>query len=900
MIPYVLTVIFMPVFFFTLILVKPIWYEISMFVTGATGIPLPWVDIILASTVMFFLCAVALVSIKIHRHRNNRQLTIPLSLKIIPWPVLIIWAGLWAQLLSQTWALFLKPELEYLYAKSAAGICLVLATTLAAAAIWQFLEGMKKRRRGGHGRGLVYAVLLALLSVSVLLHYFLVVPAPDHRLLPGETQNPKTPAEYVNTLIGTRGGYEYGRTTPAVTPPFGMTHWSPITGDNAVGHPIYKYDDTTMHGFTGTHKPAYWMGDYGQVIIMPGTGKVSTSRSERALPCDHTRETATPWYYRVPLDSPQGTITAEMTATTRCGIMRFTFPEGSDPFLVIEASRHPGFEGSLSIDPDSGVLTGWNSDRFSDTISPSLENFRGHFVIMIDLPVKEYGTWGQDGMTSGTPHFKGNHGGMWVRLDTSRSSTVTMHTGTSFISGKQAMENLRRETSKRGFGELKKLCRWGWEEALSRVTVQSGSTTDKISFYTAMYHCLLYPRVFSEYGCYYSPFDDRVHTGTSYNDYSLWDTFRALHPLLILAAPQHVNGMMQSLVQNYREGGWMPKWPNPTYSNIMIGTHADSVIADALVKGFSGFDVQDAYRAMLKNATVPPEGDREKRWADRDPWTSYEARGGLSWYMERGYVASDKTAESVSRTLEFAYDDFCVAQAARVLGKSGDYRRFMKRSKNYRNVYNSRTGLMAPRHYDGTWDPDPRSGFTEGDPWTYLFCVMHDPDGLIELMGGTEKFTSLLDENFEGGHYVHENEPGHHYTYLYNYAGKPWKTQEMAARYRHEKYGATPDGLSGDDDCGQMSAWYVFSALGFYPVAPGSKQYALGTPLFREATLNLQSQYGQRRFIIKAEDLSGKNIYVKNVRLNGRQLEEPFISHDDIVRGGTLVFTMTSRPNHRR
>jgi predicted alpha-1,2-mannosidase len=364
--------------------------------------------------------------------------------------------------------------------------------------------------------------------------------------------------------------------------------------------------------------------------------------------------------------------------------------------------------------------------------------------------------------------------------------------------------------------------------------------------------------------------------------------------------------MITSLLQMYEEGGWMPMWPNPTYSNIMIGTHADSVIADAYVKGIRGFDLQKAYEATHKDAMTPPDGDTTNRWADRAPWTAFEARGGLTWYKSLGYVPIDKTDESVSRTLEFAYDDYCVAQLAKAVGKQDDYELLMRRSRNYKNLYDPVVGFMRPKKSDGTWDEeawaskeDRKPGFTEGSPWTYLFCEMQDIPGMIALLGGPQKFAAKLDENFSGGHYRHDNEPGHHYTYLYDYCGEPWKTQEKVRETMASQYHNAPDGLSGNDDCGQMSAWYIFSAMGFYPVTPGTPVYALGSPLFKRAAIMLDKPYKKGPFTVIARNQSLANKYIQSATLNGKPLKEPFIKHSDIANGSTLVFFMGPKPNKK-
>jgi predicted alpha-1,2-mannosidase len=357
--------------------------------------------------------------------------------------------------------------------------------------------------------------------------------------------------------------------------------------------------------------------------------------------------------------------------------------------------------------------------------------------------------------------------------------------------------------------------------------------------------------------------------------------------------------MVTSLLQMYEEGGWLPMWPNPAETNTMISTHADSVIADAYIKGVRGFNLQKAYAAMYKDAMTPPDGDVKNRWKDGVRWTTYEARGGLSWYKSLGYVPQDNTDESVSRTLEFAYDDFCVAQIAKAVGKGNDYDLFMNRSRYYKNLYDPTTGFMRPKNSDGSWYEDDKAGFTEGSPWTYLFCAMQDIPGLIALLGGEERFAAKLDENFSGGHYRHDNEPGHHYAYLYDYCNQPWKTQAKVREAMALNYHNKPDGLNGNDDCGQMSAWYIFSAMGFYPVTPGSPVYAIGSPLFEKATIVLTRPYQRASFTVIARDQSPTNKYIQSATLNGKLLKEPFINHADIANGSTLVFLMGPQPNKR-
>ena len=713
------------------------------------------------------------------------------------------------------------------------------------------------------------------------------------------------PIDYVDTMVGTTGpsDSDYGGMIPGVARPFGMTHWTAMTRENKISICPYKYSDTTIRGFLGTHQPAIWMGDYGYVSLMPSVGEL---KIDRQYPFNHRDEMSAPNYYSVKMGSAAETIRAEMTSTTRAGYLRFTFPSNQTAHIVITAIRSQQFSGFVHIDQKNQEITGYNPDRMSAELGPPLPNFKGYFVIQFRKPFKNFGTWEGSTVNSANTEQTGRRMGAYVTFSTLANEVVEVRIGTSFISIEQARANLQKEIADWNFERIKAEGRTVWNKALGKIVVDGAAKEDRINFYTAMYHTLLFPRIFSEYGRYYSAFDDRIHNGVSYNDYSLWDTFRAEHPLLLLTQPQLVPDMITSLLQMYEEGGWMPMWPNPTYSNIMIGTHADSVIADAYVKGIRGFDLKTAYAATYKNAMTPPDGDENNRWTDRAPWTAFEARGGLTWYKSIGYVPIDKTDESVSRTLEFAYDDFCVAQIAKAAGKTNDYELLMQRSRNYKNLYDPISGFMRPKKSDGSWDEeawaskeDRKPGFTEGSPWTYLFCEMQDIPGMIELMGGHEKFAAKLDENFSGGHYRHDNEPGHHYTYLYDYCEQPWKTQERVRETIASHYHHSPDGLSGNDDCGQMSAWYIFSAMGFYPVTPGSPVYAIGSPLFSKATILLDKPYKARRFTVIARNQSKENKYIQSATLNGKPLRTPFINHSDIGKGSTLLFVMGPKPNKK-
>lgn len=720
--------------------------------------------------------------------------------------------------------------------------------------------------------------------------------------------------DYVNPIIGTAfagfaKGLEGGGTMPCVNRPFAMTNFVAQTAENKMGRMSYVYEDSTVTGFLASHQPTVWMGDYGYVSVMPQVGPLKVLPKERALPYRHSDETARPYYYSVNMQSPGGTIRGEIAGASRCGIFRFTFPRSEQAHLIIQGinlnpelkdwandiqTRLQTLRGFVQVNPEQNEITGYNPDRQSAQLGPALPNFKGYFIIRFSKPFHTYGTWNNDSIHPAYRQQYGTRMGAYISFHTAAQETIQVTVATSFISLEQARMNLEKEIGRQSFEQVVNATRQAWQQQLGRLQVHGISAEQKTIFYTALFHTMLFPREFSEYGRYYSAFDDQVHEGESYNDYSLWDTFRAEHPLLTLLQPERVGPMVQSLLQMYQQGGWVPMWPNPTYTNIMIGTHGDAVIADALVKGFTGFDKQLAYAAMRKNSFTAPDGDTLKKWGDRDLWTSYEARGGLTYYHRLGYVPSDKTKESVSRTIEYSIDDYCVAQAAALLGKTADEQQLRRWSENYRNVYNPATGFAAPRKADGSWDSNTAEGFTEGSNWTYTFGALHDIPGMINIMGGPKAFAAKLTENFEGGHYRPDNEPGHHYIYLFNYCGMPWKTQELIRRHTSaENFRNAAIGINGNDDCGQTSAWYLFSVMGFYPVTPASGEYVIGAPQYPAFTLTLP---GGKKLEIEARNISETNKYVQAVTLNGRPLSSFTLSHKDLVQGGKLVFTMTSQP----
>ncbi len=702
-----------------------------------------------------------------------------------------------------------------------------------------------------------------------------------------QAQHTARPIDWVNERIGTGSGpIGYGGTMPFVAAPFGMTDWTAQTRQNKLGTTSYKYEDSAITGFIGTHQPAIWMGDYGYVTLMPEVGDLKVAPESRRLAFSHKDEVMRPDFYSVSMDAGEGRrVKTEMSATERCALMRFSFPAGVAGSVLVEASR-PGVAGLVQVDAERREIVGYNPDRMDSGLGPlALPHFKGYFVVQFREAWKSAVQYG--------PGDEVSHGYTGASAAFGAGAVVEARVGTSFLSIEDARRNLAEEVPGWDIAAMRRSLAAKWNAKLGLLEVEGATVEQRHIVYTALYHALLYPRVFDERGRYYSAFDDAVHAGRSYTAYSVWDTFRAEWSLLTLVAPERINGMVTALLQDYKEGGWMPKWPNPSYTNIMIGTHADSLVAEAMQKGFHGFDQKTAWDAVYKDAMTPPEGDTTRRWYDREPHTPYEARGGLTYSKVLGYVPNDKTAESASRTLEDAYDDWSVAQVAKKLGKMEDYRFFLERSQNYRHIFNPATGFMQAKNADGSWAKE-NEGWTEGDKWVYTFAVIHDEAGLMQMMGGEDKFNALLDAHFAGGHNQHKNEPSHHYGYLYDFAGQPWKTQAKVREIAAKEYADAPSGIDGDDDCGQMSAWYLFTAMGFYPVNPASGEYMIGSPLFARMSLALG---GGKRFTVTARNNSATNVYIQSAKLNGRPLDVPVVRYGEIVRGGRLEFVMGPKPS---
>ncbi|MBE7181066.1 MAG: GH92 family glycosyl hydrolase, partial [Terriglobus roseus] len=554
-------------------------------------------------------------------------------------------------------------------------------------------------------------------------------------------------------------------------------------------------------------------------------------------------------------------------------------------------------------------IAGANPDRIDRNLGPAaLPHFSGYFVAQFRQPItsaKTYGMQAASALKSAASGVESRGATAGFAQAGNGDTVIEMRVGTSFLSEAQARANLHNEVPDWNFEATRARLHETWKRKLSLVQVDGASPDQQRMVYTALYHALLYPRTFSEGGRYYSAYDDTVHAGQSYTDYSIWDTFRAEHSLLTLVAPERIDGMITALLQDFKEGGWMPKWPNPAYTNIMIATHADSMVAEAIRKGFHGFDRNTAWQAVYKDAMTPPEGDTTRRWLDREPHTPYEARGGLTYYKQLGFIPTDKTDEAASRTLEDSYDDWCVAQVAKAMGRQQDYAFFLNRSLNDRNLFDPSLGRMRGKTSDGKWAPvggtrdtpgnRSVSGWTEGDSWVYTWAPFHDIAGITRLMGGPEAASKELDAHFAGKHNVHSNEPSHHYGYLYDYVGQPWKTQARVRAIAAAEYANLPSGIDGDDDCGQMSAWFLFTAMGMYPVNPASGDYMIGSPLFARFSMEVGSG---KRFTVVAENNSAQNVYIQAATLNGKPLNVPFVTWEQIQSGATLRLVMGPQPSH--
>lgn len=711
----------------------------------------------------------------------------------------------------------------------------------------------------------------------------------------------QNPADLVDPLIGTANE---GQTFPAAGVPFAMTQWTPATRETqkkAVAP--YYYEDTQFRGFRGSH---FLSGsatqEYGSVQIMMGAGEPDFSQGVPSVEFSHSNEKATPYSYRLRL--PESGVSAALTGTERCGFLQLQFAKGGQNWVLVKNLAMLG-DGEIAVDAEKREITSRSAVRRLYAGQGKLAGISGYAVVEFDHPFTVGGTVsGTEIHPEGTKQesTQGAPGG-FVFFQLKPGEMVRMRIGTSFTSLEEARKNLRAEIPAWDFAAIERKAAAAWNAELGEVSL-TGSATDQRIFYTALYHTMLLPRIASDASGTYPRFAggasvEKAEGHVYYDDFSIWDTFRAVHPLFTILDPRRDGEMVQSLIDKGEQGGWLPIFPAwGSYTSEMDGDHGVAVIGDAYLKGIKGFDIERGYAIMRKTATEIPEDVEEYR----------DGKGlrALPSYLKYGYIPlEDPVAdafhhnEQVARTLDYAFDDFVLGKVAAKLGKTEDAAMFAKRAQNYRNVIDPETGFARGRHEDGTWitpfDPtEPATYVTEGLPYQYSFYVLQDLKGLIELEHGNEPFVAKLDELFKRDLYEHGNEPSHHIAYLYDYAGASAKTQEHVHQIVSTHYTDGPKGLAGNDDAGQMSAWYCFSALGFYPVTPGSGVYAIGTPRFPGATLRLPNG---KIFRIVAQNLSEKNFYIRRVTLNGAPLNRFWLRHEEIQNGGRLVFEMTDQPS---
>jgi predicted alpha-1,2-mannosidase len=702
---------------------------------------------------------------------------------------------------------------------------------------------------------------------------------------------------FVDPFIGTGG---HGHTFPGATRPFGMVQLSPDTRlEGWDGCSGYHYSDSVVYGFSHTHLSGTGISDYGDILLMPTAGEVflhalENGRTERGYASlfNHRNEAASPGYYRVLLEDEK--IDVELTATDRVGMHRYTYPANMEANVVLDlVHRDKVLDSELRVVSSTRIegfrrSTGWARDQ------------RLYFVAEFSRAFKAFGI-AVDGRSR--PELKEARGTdikSYFRFDSTSGAPVLVRIALSPVSVEGARANLAAELSHWDFERVRREADAAWNRELGKLHVRGGTPSQMKNFYTALYHSMIAPNLFSDVDGRYRGLDGKIHNAEDFSYYtvfSLWDTFRAAHPLYSIIDQRRSRDFIKTFLAQHQQGGRLPVWElAANETDTMIGYHAVSVIADAVAKGVGGFNLEDAYEAMKHSANLN--------------------HFGLASYKQRGFISSEDEPESVSKTLEYAYDDWCIAMVAGRLGRHEDYREFMRRAQYYKNLFDAETRFIRAKK-NGNWlEPfDPREvnfSFTEANAWQYTFFAPQDISGLIKMMGGKENFVRRLDELFTAdsrttgrqqaditgliGQYAHGNEPSHHMAYLYNFVGQPWKTQMRVRQILEEFYRATPDGLIGNEDCGQMSAWYVLSASGFYPVTPGSPIYIIGAPLFREIRLNLENG---KTFVVKAPGVSSNNVYVQAVKLNGKPLERSYFTHAEIASGGELIFQMGPQPNRQ-
>jgi predicted alpha-1,2-mannosidase len=723
---------------------------------------------------------------------------------------------------------------------------------------------------------------------------------------------PAEPVDYVSTLVGTESKIELstGNTYPAVAMPWGMNFWMPQTGKMGNGW-AYVYSADKIRGFKQTHQPSPWINDYGQFSILPITGKAEFDQDKRASWFSHKAEIATPYYYRVYLADYD--IVAELAPTERACAMRFTYPENDKSFVVVDAFDKGSY---VKILPEKQMIVGYTTKNSGGVP----DNFKNYFVVKFDKPFTYKAAVADGTVGEGNTEATCNHAGAIIGFQTKRGEVVNVQVASSFISEEQALRNLG-ELKDGCFDRIKAEGRKTWNDVLGKIEIEDQNIDHKRTFYSCLYRSVLFPRSFFEYDAqgkavHYSPYNGKVLPGYMFTDTGFWDTFRCLFPLLNVMYPSMNTKMQEGLVNAYKESGFLPEWASPGHRGCMVGNNSASIVADAYLKGLRGYDAEELWKAVVHGAN------------NVHPTVSSTGRLGHEYYNTLGYVPYDvKINENVARTLEYAYDDWCIYKFGKALGKSEkELKPFLARAYNYKNVFDPETKLMRGRNKDGKFQT-PFSplkwgdAFTEGNSWHYTWSVFHDPQGLINLMGGKQNFNQMLDSVFNVpplfddsyyggviheiremqimnmGNYAHGNQPIQHMIYLYGYSGQPWKTQYWIREVMDKLYTAHPDGYCGDEDNGQTSAWYVFSAMGFYPVCPGSNQYVLGVPYFDKLTLHLENG---KSLTVTAKGNSDNTRYVNAMTLNGETYNHNYLTHDAVMNGGNIVFDMSTTPNTQR
>jgi predicted alpha-1,2-mannosidase len=721
----------------------------------------------------------------------------------------------------------------------------------------------------------------------------------------------KAPEEWVNTLMGTNSSYQLsnGNTYPAIAVPWGMNFWVPQTGKMGDGWQ-YTYDAYRIRGFKQTHQPSPWMNDYGQFSIMPVTGRLKVNQDDRASWFSHKTEVTKPYYYSVYLADHD--VTAELTPTERAAQFRFTYPKSDSSFVVIDAFDKGSY---IKIIPAEHKIIGYSTKYASGPLT----NFKNYFVIYSDKAFSLAKTYA-DKKESGSLEISAEHALAVIGFKTSKGEKVNLRVASSFVSMEQADLNLQRELSKDNFDQTEHNAKSLWNKSMSRLAVEGGTEEQTRTFYSCLYRMLMFPNKLYEINVkgepiHYSPYNGKVLPGRMFAGTGFWDTFRALYPFLNLVYPGINKEMQEGLVNCYKEGGWLPEWSSPGYANVMIGNNSASVVAEAYLKGLRGYDINTLYEALIHGAN------------NEGPMDAI-GRRGAPFYNELGYVPYNVGInENAARTLEYAYDDFAIYKLGKALGRpKAETDLYKNRSLNYKKLFDPSSGLMRGKNKDGSFatpfNPFKWGGaFTEGNSWHYSWSVFHDVKGLINLMGGKDKFNTKLDSIFmlppvfddsyygqviheiremqivNMGQYAHGNQPIQHVPYLYAYSAQPWKTQYWTREIMNKLYNSAPDGYCGDEDNGQTSAWYVFSAMGFYPVCPAAGQYVIGAPLFKKVTLTLENG---KKVIVSAENNQATTPYVNNMILNGKTWTKNWIDHSTLLNGGTLKFNMSAKPNLNR